>query len=144
MPDAPLRPRLLTTLCHGSMMALSLGINLLPVYLTILSATFGGAIGLSQEQLGRLGAVAFTGLVGGIFIAGPLADRWGAKLFVQLGNGFVAAGLVGAAAAPSYVWLAVALGILGLGTGVLDMVLSPVVAALHPTRRGAAMYRLPS
>ena len=73
-------PRLLTLLCYGAMMSLAIGINLLPVYLTTISRTFGGPGGLTQEQLGRLGAVGFAGLVVGILITGPLADRWGPSL----------------------------------------------------------------
>lgn len=125
-------------------MSLSLGLNLLPVFLTTLSATYGGVDGLTQEQLGRLVAISFAGLVIGILVAGPLADRWGAKPFAQLGNGLIGTSLVGAAFAPSYTCLGVALFFLGMGAGVLDMILSPVVAALNPTRRAAAMNWLHS
>lgn len=137
-------PRLLTRLCWLAMMSLSIGLNLLPVFLTTLSATYGGAAGLTQEQLGRLGAITFAGLVIGILTTGPLADRWGAKAFALLGNGLIAVSLVLAAWAPSYALLGTAIFILGLGAGVLDMVLSPVVAALNPTRRAAAMNWLHS
>jgi MFS family permease len=140
----PIRPLLLTWLCHGAMMTIALGLNLLPVYLTTLSHTFGGERGLTEEQLGRLGGMAFGGLVFAILVAGPLADRWGAKLFVQIGNAAVALGLIGAAFAPDYAWLGVALAVLGFGSGVFDMILSPVVAALHPERRAAAMNWLHS
>src|SRR5690606_3596490 len=75
---------------------------------------------------------------------GPLADRLGAKPFVQLGNALIAISLVGAALAADYTMLALALFCLGLGAGILDMVLSPVVAALNPTRRAAAMNWLHS
>lgn len=126
------------------MMSLSIGLNLLPVFLTTISSTYGGANGLTQEHLGRLGAIAFTGLVLGIFITGPLADRLGAKPFAQLGNALVGLGLVGAAFAAEYRWLAAALFCVGLGSGILDMVLSPVVAVLNPQRRAAAMNWLHS
>jgi fucose permease len=142
--QSPVRPRLLTALCYGAMMALSIGLNLLPVFLTTLSLRYGGAAGLSQEQLGRLGAVSFAGLVAGIVITGPLADRWGAKGFAQLGNVLITVSLVSAALAPTYALLGIALFCLGLGAGVLDMVLSPVVAALNPERRAAAMNWLHS
>ncbi len=137
-------PRLLTLLCYGAMMSLAIGINLLPVYLTTISRTFGGPGGLTQEQLGRLGAVGFAGLVVGILITGPLADRWGAKPFAQLGNLLIVASLVAAAFAPSYAFLCGAIFFQGLGAGLLDMVLSPIVAALNPTRRSAAMNWLHS
>ena len=134
----------LTLLCYGAMMALAIGLNLLPVFLTHLSERFGGASGLAAEQLGRLGAAGFFGLVIGIVITGPLADRWGAKPFAQLGNGLIALSLLGLAFAPTYEMLAIGLVVLGLGAGILDMVLSPVVAALNPERRAAAMNWLHS
>jgi fucose permease len=126
------------------MMSIAIGLNLLPVFLTTISRTYGGVGGLTQEQLGRLGAFAFTGLVVGIVITGPLADRWGAKPFALLGNLLVALGLVAAALAPAYAWLGAAVFVLGLGAGCIDMVLSPVIAALNPTRRAAALNWLHS
>lgn len=125
-------------------MALAIGLNLLPVFLTALSALHGGESGLSGEQLGRLGAAAFAGLVAGILLTGPLADRWGAKPFAQAGNAVIAGALLAAGFAPSYASLGVALFALGVGAGMLDMVLSPVVAALNPARRAAAMNWLHS
>ena len=126
------------------MMSLAIGMNLLPVFLTSISATYGGQMGLSQEQLGRLGAFCFAGLVLGIAVTGPLADRWGAKPFVQFGNVTIALSLAMMAWAPTYLSLTVALFCVGLGAGVLDMVLSPVVAALNPTQRSVALNWLHS
>jgi MFS family permease len=144
LPPMSVAPRLLTNLCYLAMMSLSIGLNLLPVFLTTLSATYGGVDGLTGEQLGRLGAISFAGLVLGILITGPLADRLGAKPFAQLGNALIGISLVAAAFAPGYAWLGVALFFMGMGAGVLDMVLSPVVAALNPARRAAAMNWLHS
>jgi len=137
-------PRLLTGLCYAAMMSLSIGLNLLPVFLTTLSEVYGGAAGLTQEQLGRLGAITFAGLVTGILVAGPLADRWGAEPFALLGNALTAVSLMAAAFAPSYALLGTAIFVLGMGAGILDMVLSPIVAALNPARRAAAMNWLHS
>jgi fucose permease len=138
------RARLLTLLCHGAMMSLAIGLNLLPVFLTTLSATFGGTEGLTGEQLGRLGAFAFAGLVVGIVVTGPLADRHGAKPFCQGGIALIAASLVAMAFAPTYALLLGAVFALGLGAGVLDMVLSPVVSALNPEKRTVALNWLHS
>jgi MFS family permease len=139
-----LHPRLLTYLCYGAMMSLAIGVNLLPIFLTSLSTSFGGANGLSQEQLGRLGAFSFAGLVFGILLAGPLADRWGAKVFALAGNAIMAASLIGMSIAPDYWALSIAVFWLGFGAGILDMVLSPVVSVLNPERRSAAMNWLHS
>ena len=116
----------------------------LPVFLTSLSLTFGGQDGLSQEQLGRLGAISFIGLVLGILIAGPASDRWGAKGFAIGGNGIMVFSLVGMSLAPDYGTLGLAVFWLGFGAGILDMILSPVVAVLNPDRRSAAMNWLHS
>jgi MFS family permease len=84
------------------MMSLAIGVNLLPVFLTSLSLTFGGQDGLSQEQLGRLGAISFIGLVLGILIAGPASDRWGAKILAIAGNGIMVFSLIAMSLAPGY------------------------------------------
>jgi len=139
-----IRAQRLTTLCCAAMISLAVGLNLLPVLLLTISRLFAGEADLDREQLGRLSAISFIGLVAAIVVTGPLADRWGAKPFVQLGNGLLAIGLLGAGWAPSYAWLGVAVFVIGLGAGTLDMVLSPVVAALHPERRSAAMNWLHS
>jgi len=136
--------RLLTRLCWGAMGALAIGLNLLPVCLITIGHSFGGAHGLDEEQLGRLGGISFLGVVLGILVCGPLADRFGAKLFALGGNALLALGLVLVATASSYLFLALGFFILGLGGGVLDMVLSPVVAALNPQRRSSAMNWLHS
>jgi len=138
------RPRLLTILCYGAMMSLAIGVNLLPIFLTSLSTSLGGANGLSQEQLGRLGAFSFAGLVFGILLAGPLADRWGAKPFAIGGNAVMAASLISMSIAPDYWALSIAVFWLGCGAGILDMVLSPIVSVLNPERRSAAMNWLHS
>lgn len=124
-------------------MALSIAINLLPVLFTTLQRGAGGE-GLSDEQLGRIGAVTFAGLVAAILITGPLADRLGAKLFALLGNGLITAGLVLLATSGSYSAILLAVFVMGLGAGALDMVLSPVVAAYYPDRRTSAMNWLHS
>jgi fucose permease len=136
-----IHPRLLTWLCYFAMMSLGIGLNLLPVFLTELSVQHGG---LSKEDLGQLGAVSFAGLVAGILITGPLADRRGAKPFAVSGSALMAASLPASAFAADYAQLCVALFFLGLGAGVLDMILSPVVAALNPERRAGAMNLLHS
>ena len=141
-----LRPRLLTILCYGAMMSLAIGINLLPIFLTSIQHSFPGreGSGLTQEQLGRVGAIAFSGLVVGILITGPLADRFGAKAFALLGNALLAIGLGVIGWSPTYGVLLAATFALGFGAGILDMVLSPVVAAINPERRAAAMNWLHS
>jgi fucose permease len=132
------------TLCDLAMTCLAIAINLLPVFLTTLSHDLGGATGLTNEQLGRIGAVTFAGVLIGIAGAGPLADRWGAKPFAVGGNGLIALGLVALSIAPGYQMVLLACLVMGIGAGALDMVLSPIVSALRPHRRTVAMNLLHS
>ena len=135
-------PRYTFVVCCAGMMSLAIAINLLPVFLTTLQNEFGKP--LTNEQLGRLGMVTFVGLVSAILAGAPLADRIGAKVFTVLGNALVAAGLVCMSFAHSYDSLLLACLLMGFGAGSLDMVLSPIVAAVQPHRRSAAMNWLHS
>ncbi len=126
---------------YAAMMALAIAVNLFPVYLTALGEALGG---LTHEQLGRIGAATFLGLVAGILLTGPLADRFGPKRFAVLGNLLVAAGLGLLALAQSYPAVLAAAALMGFGAGVLDMVLSPIVCAFQPAQRTAAMNWLHS
>ena len=128
-------------LCYAAMATIAAAVNLLPVFLTRLSVDLGG---LDAEQLGRIGAVTIGGLVTGILVSGPLADRLGARMFAVGGNALAAIGLAWLALAPGYAAVLGASALLGIGAGVLDMVLSPIVAALQPDRRQAAMNLLHS
>ncbi|MFN8655780.1 MAG: MFS transporter [Candidatus Obscuribacterales bacterium] len=141
-----LRPKLLTLLCYAAMMSLAIGVNLLPIFLVSIQHSFPGADGgaLTQEQLGRLGAVTFIGLVLAILTTGPLADRFGAKVFALLGNALLVAGLIVTYWSPDYAVLLCANFLLGFGAGALDMVLSPVVSALNPETRTGSMNWLHS
>ncbi len=112
------------------MMVLAIGVNLLPIFLTTLAVDLGKGTPLTAEQLGRIGAVTFCGVVGGILVTGPLADRWGARVFAVGGNALIAAGLLALRWTPDYPMLLGAAFIGGTGAGILDMVLSPTVSAL--------------
>jgi fucose permease len=136
-PDNPSILPLL--LCYAAMMCLAIAVNLAPVFLTTWGSAFGGAGGLTNEQLGRIGAATFIGLVLGLVAAGPLADRLGPRRFAVAGNLLVAGGLAVLGVAGSYEAVLAGVFVMGAGAGVLDMVLSPIVCALQPQRRTTAM-----
>ena len=129
---------------YAGMMCIAIAVNFLPVFLTTLSLDLGGPNGLTHEQLGRLAGATFVGLVGGILLGGPLADRMGPKPFTVCGHVLIAAGLTLLGLAPGYGTACLAAFVMGAGAGVLDMVLSPIVCALQPHRRTAAMNWLHS
>ncbi len=131
-------------LCYAAMISLAIAVNLIPIFLTTLRVDLGGTAGLTGEQLGRISAITFAGLVGGILFFSPLADRWGGKLFSILGTLLIGVGLALLAISPNYSVVLVAVFIMGLGAGILDMVLSPIVAALRPDNRAMALNWLHS
>lgn len=124
------------------MMAMAIATNLPPVYFTTFSHTFGGETGLTAEQLGRIGAFVFGGFVIGLLISLPLADRLGAKPFVLIGNALAASSLGLMAAATNYPMLLTAVLLLGIGAGVIELITSPIVSVLEPTRRTNALNLL--
>ena len=130
--------------CYGAMMCLAMALNFLPVYLTTFSHTFGVSAELTTEQLGRIPAVMFLSFIIAILATGPLADRCHARVIILLALATTTLGLGAVAAAPSYTMLLFAVALMGFGAGVLDMILSPLVAALQPERRSAAMNWLHS
>ena len=122
--------------CYGGMACVAIAANLAPVFLTTFSGTFGG---LTEEQLGRIPAVIFASMVLGILAGGPPADRWGGKPIVLAGLFLTAVSLLQLAAASSYAMLLAACAVMGFATGVLDMVLSPIVCVLWPHNRSRAL-----
>jgi len=131
-------------MCYGAIMCLAFAVHLPPVYLNTFRNIFGGSGGLTDEQLGRIPGLMLGSLAVGIVICGPLADRWGAKLLVMLGLAFLAAGLGTMGSARNYEMLLAAGCLIGLGAGMLEIVLSPIVCALRPDRRSSAMNWLHS
>ena len=125
-------------------MCVAIATNLLPVFLTTFGETFGGQAGLTEEQLGRIPALVFCGFLTGIAVTGPLADRWGGKKFVLGGLVAICVGLVMLAAAWQYGTLLASAFLMGFGSGMLEVILSPIVAALQPHRRTTALSWLHS
>jgi len=144
MKNRALNPGFALALCYAGMVCLAIAVNLMPVFLTTVRVDLGGTAGLTDEQLGRISAITFAGLVGGILCTGPLADRFGGRLFSILGTLLIAVGLGLLSISPSYSIVLVAVFIMGLGAGILDMVLSPIVAALRPGSRATSLNWLHS
>jgi fucose permease len=144
MKNRALNPGFALGLCYAGMVSLAVAVNLMPVFLTTVRVDLGERAPLTDEQLGRISAITFAGLVGGILFTGPLADRWGGKPFSVLGTLLIAVGLGVLSISPGYSMVLVAVFIMGLGAGILDMVLSPIVAALRPGSRATSLNWLHS
>ncbi|MGB3717240.1 MAG: MFS transporter, partial [Candidatus Promineifilaceae bacterium] len=73
-----------------------------------------------------------------LLLAGALAQRWGKKRFLSLGQYLVAAGLVLASFSQSYPMLIFALLIMGLGGGFSEALLNPLIVDIH--HQGSGRY----
>lgn len=129
---------------YVAMMSLAIAINFLPVFLTTLALDLGKGGRLDDQQLGLIGSVTFAGLVAGILVSGPLADRWGPRWFAVGGNVLIAVGLGVIGLADTYAAVMFGCAVMGLGAGSLDMILSPIIAAVQPHRRTLSMNLLHS
>jgi fucose permease len=130
--------------CHVSMLTVAIALNLMPILLPILRTSVGPGVPLTNEQLGRIAAMTFVGMTTGLLVSAPLANRYSARWFTMGGNLILLAGLLFLGAAESYAGVLAAATLMGVGGGVLDMILSPIVCALVPDRRGQAMNWLHS
>jgi MFS family permease len=102
MKNRALNPGYAFNLCYAAMVCLAIAVNLMPIFLPTLWVDLGGRAGRTGEQLGRISAITFAGLVGGILLAGPLADRWGGKLLSVLGTSLIGIGLALLGISPGY------------------------------------------
>ena|ERR1700756_851039 len=51
-------------LCYAGMLCLAIAVNLMPILLTTVRVDLGGKAVLTDEQLGRISALTFAGIVG--------------------------------------------------------------------------------
>src|SRR6266849_10078491 len=92
MKNRALNPAHALALCYAGMVCLAIAVNLMPIFLTTLRVDLGGRAGLTDEQLGRISAITFAGLVGASF-HWPLGRSMGGKPFSVLGTLLIGVGL---------------------------------------------------
>ena len=126
---------------HAGKVCIAVVVNVLPILLP----RMGGDLvpgGLSNEEIGRIGGAVFAGLVLGVVITGPLADRLGVRPVATCGSLAMALGLVLVASSQAAPEATLAAVIMGLGAGMMDLVICPLVAMVQPARRASALNRL--
>jgi fucose permease len=131
----PMSPLRFAPLDHASALAFlvySSSAVITPICLVILAQE----IGFSLAQGGGIelarGMIIFVVLLASGFAAG----RWGKALSIGVSLLILGAGLVLYAVAPSYGVIIIAAGLLGVGGGVVEGLLNPLVQDLHPTESG--------
>lgn len=71
-----------------------------------------------------------------IVLAGTLARKWGKKPFLTLGQYFFAAGLLLTSLSQNYFMVVISLMIIGVGGGLSEALINPLVVDIHPNDSG--------
>jgi predicted MFS family arabinose efflux permease len=99
-------------------------------------------LGLSVAQAGSFLSAYYIGPIVMSLPAGWMADRWGVRQAMILGQAMVALGLLAASAAPSFVVLVFILMVAGVGYGILNPTTTKAGMAWFPPRQRATVLGL--
>lgn len=118
-------------------------------YAPLLFITFQNSYGISVKMLGFLVAFNFGIQLCVDFFAAKYADKIGYRLCMILAHAFAAVGLVGLAILPevvpnAYIGLLIAIFIYGLGGGLIEVLVSPIVEACPTDQKSGNMSLLHS
>lgn len=145
MPQAlsELRVTVILRACYGGMFVQAMLVNLTP----LLFLTLQGQFGLSFEQVGRLVLVNFSAQVLTDIVSSGLVDRVSAKGVAIAGNLFAVVGLWLFALLPfrltdPYLGLLIGTVIFSIGSGFLEVIVSPIVERTLSERKAAGMQIL--
>eukprot|EP00760_Papus_ankaliazontas_P006117 PhM_4_TR12905/c0_g1_i1/m.105963 len=131
----PVHPRIMTWLCYLSLFAVSIPCSSLPVILTTLQEDFD----LNGEQSGRINSINFSGVILTVLASAVVGSRLTPKLAMVSGSFLIGVGCVVQSVAPTIHIVNLGAFLQGAGVGLLDLMASPVVTALNPDDRAAAL-----
>jgi len=89
----------------------------------------------SKEEMGLAFGFAFWGFAGAIFIGGQLCDLIGMRAILALAFVCHVVGTLATIFAPTYLMLAVATLLIGLGNGFVEAAINPLVATIYPDKK---------
>ncbi len=117
--------------CCLAMVALGLVTNLPALCLT----SIGAELHLDAAQSGLFLSCVFWGLVASIPWAGPAADRWGFRYLLLASAVLQITGMLLVSSATGVSQACLGAAIAGLGTGILDALLTPLACTAFPAAR---------
>lgn len=112
----------------GSMAIFGASIGLVSIMLPEIGEHFG--LDLAGRGLSASTQAAATLLT--VIVSGMIADRFGQRFLLSFGAFAIFVGLVLAGVAPRYVFFLIGAACFGLGGGVFDAVVSPLVVQMYP------------
>ena len=116
--------------------------NVGPLGIPAIASLIRADLGLTLAQAGSFLSAYYIGPSVVSLPAGTLADRWGVKRMLVLGQLVIAAGLLAASLATSYAALALLLVAAGFGYGMLNPTSTKAVMGWAPTARRATLVGL--
>jgi predicted MFS family arabinose efflux permease len=123
-------------------MAAQIMANVGPLGIPAIAPLIREGLDLSVTQAGSFLSAYYIGPVLISLPAGWLADRWGVRGAMVLGQALIAIGLFAAALAPSFAFLVVILVLAGAGYGVLNPTTTKAGMAWFPPRQRATVVGL--
>ncbi|MEX2221479.1 MAG: MFS transporter [Candidatus Rokuibacteriota bacterium] len=123
-------------------MAAQMMANVGPLGIPSIAPLIREDLGLSVTQAGSFLSAYYIGPVLISLPAGWLADRWGVRGAMVLGQALIAIGLFAAAVAPSFSFLAAIMVLAGTGYGVLNPTTTKAGMAWFPPRQRATVVGL--
>jgi len=119
----------------GSMVVFGGSIGLVAIMLPEIGAHFG--LDLAGRGLSASTQAAATLLT--VALTGVIADRFGRRFLLSFGAFAIFVGLVLAGVAPRYVLFLLGAGCFGLGGGIFDALVSPLVVQMYPRESAARL-----
>jgi predicted MFS family arabinose efflux permease len=123
-------------------MAAQTMVNVGPLGIPSIAPLIRESLGLSVAQAGSFLSAYYIGPVVMSLPAGWMADRWGVRRAMILGQALIALGLFGASLAPSFVVLVLILMGAGVGYGMLNPTTTKAGMAWFPPRQRATVIGL--
>ncbi len=96
-------------------------------------------LGLTYAQAANLGTVTALGYLALVMVAGVFASRYGGKLAITLGLGFVTTGFIGLGLSSNYLFSMAMMCLLGAGTAFGYTPLISLLGGWYPEKRGAVI-----
>jgi fucose permease len=130
--------RRLTGLAYASLLIVGVHAGWIGPFLPEISRV----IHLSIDRAGLIISATFGGYFVALIAAGALSHRWSAQIILITAMVLFAAGLLGLAIAPVLPMLLCAGGLIGLGSGAIDVVANALIVDLNRDRLAAALNYL--
>lgn len=131
--------------CNIGYITQAISVNLLPLFFIIFQTDFG----ISFEKLGRLIFIFFVSQIVVDLIAVKYVDRIGYRIACVVAHGFSTTGLVLLAILPNimasaYTGIVISVMVYAIGSGLIEVIISPVVDAIPGDAKAANMSLLHS